>query len=170
MPQSRTKIMGALAVLLAATACTATSSTATKAAPAPTPTPSRSASPEKSVSLDATELAQARKAESVLSSDAFESGNGGLSKPTGNLDASLASGTRVTVQVACLGTGSMTVRLTSGGLDGDGKHEVSEVFTCSEDGIASHTMEYRLAAKGLMVSVDPAEGTRGGYAYALSKA
>jgi hypothetical protein len=31
-------------------------------------------------------------------------------------------------------------------------------------------MEYRLAAKGLMVSVDPAEGARGGYAYALSKA
>jgi hypothetical protein len=166
MTQPKTKIMGALAVLLAATACTATSSTATKAAP----TPSRSALPEKSVSLDATELAQARKAASVLSADAFESGNGGLSQPTGNLDASLASGTRVTVQVACLGTGSMTVALSSGGLDGDGKHEVSQVFTCSEDGIASHTMAYRLAAKGLMVSVDPAEGTRGGYAYALSKA
>jgi hypothetical protein len=166
MTQPKTKIMGALAVLLAATACTATSSTATKAAP--TPTPSRSASPEKSVSLDATELAQARKAASVLSADAFESGNGGLSQPTGNLDASLASGTRVTVQVACLGTGSMTVRLTSGVVDD--KHEVSEVFTCNEDGIASHTMEYRLAAKGLMVSVDPAKGTRGGYAYALSRA
>jgi hypothetical protein len=164
MPQPKTKIMGALAVLLAATACTATSSTATKAAP----TPSRSSSPEKAVSLDATELAQAKKAASVLSAAAFESGSAALSKPTGNLDASLASGTRVTVQVACLGTGSMTVRLTSGGLDD--KHEVSEVFTCGEDGIASHTMEYRLAAKGLMVSVDPAKGARGGYAYALSKA
>ncbi|WP_405723973.1 hypothetical protein OG607_16685 [Streptomyces sp. NBC_01537] len=164
MPQPKMKIMGALAVLLAATACTATSST--KASPSPSP----SSSPEKAVSLDTTELAQARKAASVLSADAFESGSAGLSRPTGNLDASLASGTRVTVQVACLGTGSMTVALTSGGLDGDGKHEVSEVFTCSEDGIASHTMEYRLAARGLMVSVDPAKGTRGGYAYALLKA
>jgi len=161
MTQPKTKIMGALAVLLAATACT-TTSTVTRAAP------SRSSSPERTVSLDATELAQAKKAASVLSADAFESGSAALSKPTGNLDASLASGTRVTVQVACLGTGSMTVRLTSGGLDD--KHEVSEVFTCSEDGIASHTMEYRLAAKGLMVSVDPAAGARGGYAYALSKA
>jgi hypothetical protein len=158
MAQTKTKIMGALAVLLAATACTATSSTATRAAP----------SPEKAVSLDTTELAQARKAASVLPAEAFESGSAGLSKPTGNLDASLASGTRVIVQVACLGTGSMTVRLTSGVVDD--KHEVSEVFTCNEDGIASHTMEYRLAAKGLMVSVDPAKGTRGGYAYALSRA
>jgi len=140
MPQPKTKTMGALAVLLAATACSATTSA----------------------------TSTATRAASVLSADAFESGSGGLSKPTGNLDASLASGTRVTVQVACLGTGSMTVRLTSGVLDD--KHGVSEVFTCNEDGIASHTMEYRLAAKGLMVSVDPAEGARGGYAYALSKA
>jgi hypothetical protein len=165
MPQPNTKIMGALAVLLAAMACTATTSTATTATSTATrPTPS----PAKALSLDATELAQARKAASVLPADAFESGSGGLSRPTGNLDASLASGTRVTVQVACLGTGSMRVRLTSGVVDD--KHEVSEVFTCSEDGIASYTMEYRLAAKGLMVSVDPAEGARGGYAYALSKA
>lgn len=161
MAQTKMKIMGALAVLLAATACTATSST--KASPSRS-----SSSPEKAVSLDTTELAQARKAASVLSAEAFESGSAGLSKPTGNLDASLASGTRVIVQVACLGAGSMTVRLTSGVVDD--KHEVSEVFTCSEDGVASHTMEYRLAAKGLMVSVDPAKGTRGGYAYALSRA
>lgn len=162
MKQTQLRIIGALAVLLAATACTATPAPTGATTTAPSPPPG------KAVSADTKETTQAELAAAVLPADSYESGSGGLDQPTGNLDASLASGTLIQVEVACVGTGSMTVTLASGA-EGD-KREVSEAATCHEGGASSHTMQYRLAAKGLTVSFDPAEGTRGGYAYAVLKA
>jgi hypothetical protein len=65
-------------------------------------------------------------------------------------------------------TGSVTVRLTSGGTYD--KHEVSQKVTCSEGGTSNHPVDYRLTAKGLMVTIDSSKGAKGGYAYAVLKA
>jgi hypothetical protein len=161
----------ALGILLGATACT--DSTPATAKPASAAKASSSAEAAKAAkAADAADAKKAKEAQSVLtlSTDPnyLESASGSLGVPTGNEDASIRAGTRVVVEFACIGTGSVTVRLTSGGTYD--KHEVSQKVTCSEGGTSNHPVDYRLTAKGLMVTIDSSKGAKGGYAYAVLKA
>ncbi|MFE2425389.1 hypothetical protein ACFXJ5_01315 [Streptomyces sp. NPDC059373] len=158
----------ALGILLGATACT--DSTPATAKPARAAKASSSAKAAKAA--DAADAKKAKEAQSVLTSSTdpnyLESASGSLGVPTGNEDASIKAGTRVVVEFACIGTGSVTVRLTSG--DAYDKHEVSQKVTCSEGGTSNHSVAYRLTAKGLTVTIDSSEGAKGGYAYDVLKA
>jgi hypothetical protein len=161
----------ALGILLGATACS--DSTPATAKPAKASSSAKASTSAKAAdAADAAEQKWIKVAQTVLtqSTDSrFIAGGGaGFQYPSGNGDSTIAADSGVVVEVACGGTGSIAVHLTSG--TDFGQHEVSETLTCAEGATTNHRIPYRLAGKGLMVAVDPAKGSAGGYAYAVLKA
>ena len=96
----------------------------------------------------------------------LEGGSGGLDDTPGFDDNSLAKGETVDIQVACVGTGKLTLHVAS---SPSAKPVLSKTFACRTDVAAEQSTLFTTPTKDVYLSFEPSKGAKGALAYSVVK-